>query len=141
THPHGLDGGAIPDSIEAMAKDHLEAVQEIAPRGPYLLSGACNGGLIAFEMARQLVRRGEAVELVIIVDAQASNRRFRRLRFTVDAIGALTGAPRARRDERFLALRGRALLLETRAKRYQRQLAKLSPALRIAGLAGAGLAA
>jgi thioesterase domain-containing protein len=91
-------------------------------------------------MARQLVRRGETVNLVAIVDARAWNRRFQLLRVTLDGIGALTGASRARRDERFLALRAQALLLEVRAKRYQQRVVGLSPAARLAALTRASVA-
>ena len=39
------------------------------PYGPYLLGGMCAGGVIAYEMASQLVRSGESVELVAMLDA------------------------------------------------------------------------
>src|SRR5207253_1291887 len=51
--PHRLQYAA-PRTIEAMAVSRIEALRGIQPRGPYLLGGFCNGGLIAFEMARQL---------------------------------------------------------------------------------------
>jgi thioesterase domain-containing protein len=65
--PHGLDGGAIPGSIEEMAQDHLDTLRTIQPAGPYRLGGHCNGGLIAFEMARRLEAQGERVATLVMV--------------------------------------------------------------------------
>ena len=60
----GHDGEAEPDgTIEAMAARYLRAVRSIQPAGPYRLCGYCYGGVVAFEMARQLAAdgRGAAV--------------------------------------------------------------------------------
>ena len=59
----------LPASIELMASSYLKMLQSVQPHGPYLLGGYCNGGLIAFEIAQQLLRRGEAVELLFIFDS------------------------------------------------------------------------
>ena len=65
--PHGLDGEAIPSSIEQMAQDHLVTLRAIQPAGPYRLGGHCNGGLIAFEMARRLEAQGERVAAFVMI--------------------------------------------------------------------------
>ena len=70
-HPHGLVGDAIPETIEAMAADRLRALQAIRPAGPYVIGGHCNGALVAFEMARQLISRGESVPAVVLIEARA----------------------------------------------------------------------
>lgn len=70
-HPHGLVGDAIPETIEAMAADRIRALQAIRPAGPYVIGGHCNGALVAFEMARQLVARGESVPAVVLIEARA----------------------------------------------------------------------
>src|SRR5262249_20877000 len=67
-HPHGMDGGPVPLSIGAMVGQYLAMVRSLRPRGPYLLGGYCNGGLIAFEMARRLRAQGERVDLLFLVD-------------------------------------------------------------------------
>ncbi|MBV9039293.1 MAG: amino acid adenylation domain-containing protein, partial [Acidobacteriaceae bacterium] len=68
----GLDGETPPDtSVEFIAGRMLEAIHGVQPSGPYRLGGHCFGGLIAFEMARQLCRRGEQVELLAILDIPA----------------------------------------------------------------------
>jgi amino acid adenylation domain-containing protein len=69
--PHGLDSAAIPETIEAMAAERIAALRALRPRGPYLLGGYCNGAFVAFEMARQLAARGEAVPLVVVIEAVA----------------------------------------------------------------------
>ena len=70
-HPHGLVDPTIPETIEAMAADRIAALQQLRPRGPYLLGGHCNGALVAFEMARQLIALGEHVPAVVIIEARA----------------------------------------------------------------------
>ena len=89
--PHGHDGHPIPPTIEAMAADRLRALRAFQPRGPYLLGGYCNGGLVAYEMAHQLVAAGETVALLVLVDASALNVRFTWLRRLVAGLGAVIG--------------------------------------------------
>lgn len=66
-HPHGLSVPQIPASIEEMAIDRLQALRGVQPKGPYLLAGYCNGGLMAFEMARQLCEAGERVDFLAVI--------------------------------------------------------------------------
>jgi amino acid adenylation domain-containing protein len=66
----GLDGEEEPSTeIETMASDYLTAVQEVQPAGPYLLGGWSMGGVVAFEMARQLLDRNEQIAQVILFDS------------------------------------------------------------------------
>jgi amino acid adenylation domain-containing protein len=67
--PHGADGGTLPLSIEAMAADYIAVLKSVVTRGPYLLGGRCSGGLVAYEMARQLRAAGESVGCVVMIDA------------------------------------------------------------------------
>ena len=90
-HPHGFDGEQIPLSIEAMAADRLETVRAIQPEGPYLLGGYCNGALVAFEMARQLQAQGQKVDLLVLIEASATNTRFRLLYSLVTGFGYWLG--------------------------------------------------
>ncbi len=55
--------------IMGLAETRIAQIQAIQPRGPYFLAGACLGGVIAFEIARQLEERGEQVGFVALVDA------------------------------------------------------------------------
>ncbi|RYZ36779.1 MAG: non-ribosomal peptide synthetase, partial [Myxococcaceae bacterium] len=65
----GLDGIQPPlESVEEMAACYIEALRTVQPDGPYRLGGWSMGGVVAFEMARQLERRGERVELLALID-------------------------------------------------------------------------
>ncbi|HEY0779433.1 MAG TPA: amino acid adenylation domain-containing protein [Gemmatirosa sp.] len=72
-HPFGVIGDPVPHTIEAMARRHEADIRAVCPRGPYRLGGHCNGGVLAFEVARRLRARGEVVEHVVMVDAGARN--------------------------------------------------------------------
>ena len=65
----GLYGEQEPhETFEEMARDYLEEVRAIQPEGPYLLSGFSGGGLVAFEMARQLTAAGENIAMLTLLD-------------------------------------------------------------------------
>jgi amino acid adenylation domain-containing protein len=66
--PHGVEGDRFPASIEAMARENCALIRERYPAGPVILGGYCNGGVVAFEMARQLERAGVTVAGLTIVD-------------------------------------------------------------------------
>jgi amino acid adenylation domain-containing protein len=51
-----------------LATHYVLGIQRVQPTGPYLLCGQCFGGLIAFEVAQQLRAKGEAVELLALID-------------------------------------------------------------------------
>nr|VFK31688.1 MAG: Acyl transferase domain-containing protein [Candidatus Kentron sp. MB]VFK75612.1 MAG: Acyl transferase domain-containing protein [Candidatus Kentron sp. MB] len=55
-------------SVEAMAADYLNAVRARQSHGPYRLGGASFGGMVAFEMARQLHGAGEEVSVLAMID-------------------------------------------------------------------------
>jgi thioesterase domain-containing protein len=68
----GQDGESGPGGqIELMAAGYVEAVRAAEPVGPYLLGGWSTGGVVAFEMARQLQARGGKVALVVLLDSVA----------------------------------------------------------------------
>ena len=46
-------------AIEVLAESYIDKIQQVQATGPYYISGWCVGGLIAFEMVRQLERRAE----------------------------------------------------------------------------------
>ena len=83
----GLRGESWPlMSIPAMAGRYIREVMAVDPTGPYMLAGRCVGGLIAFEMAQQLVRRGRSVGLVVLIDSNYPVPSGRRLRWTERAV-------------------------------------------------------
>ncbi len=62
--------GAI-TQIEAIASIYIQAMQDLQPQGPYFLGGHSYGGNVVFEMAQQLVKQGEKVALLAIIDSSA----------------------------------------------------------------------
>jgi acetoacetyl-CoA synthetase len=67
----GLREGGVPSSrVEDMAADYVEQICSVQPHGPYALAGFSMGGLIALEIAQQLLQRGEEVELLALLDTQ-----------------------------------------------------------------------
>ncbi|MDP2384497.1 MAG: amino acid adenylation domain-containing protein [Nitrospirota bacterium] len=63
----GLDGNAIPfTSVPDMACHYIAEIRTCRPQGPYVILGSCTGGLIAYEMAQQLLAQGESVTLVVM---------------------------------------------------------------------------
>jgi thioesterase domain-containing protein len=74
-NPHGLRGELIPPSIEQMAADRLPLILERQASGPFLLGGKCNGAMVAFEAARQLMAAGHKVHMVAMVDPPTVNAR------------------------------------------------------------------
>jgi len=73
--PCGFDGQPVPPTYEAIAEQHLYAIRRVQPRGPYVLGGECNGGLVAYEVARRLEAQGERVSLLMLLSASAQNVR------------------------------------------------------------------
>jgi len=58
-----------PHRLEDIAAYLVRAVREVQPHGPYYLAGLCVNAVIAYEMAQQLVRQGEPVALLAMLDA------------------------------------------------------------------------
>jgi thioesterase domain-containing protein len=66
----GLTGSEPPLArIEDMAAHYIEEMRRAQPQGPYRLGGWSLGGVVAFEMARQLRERGDEVALLAILDS------------------------------------------------------------------------
>jgi thioesterase domain-containing protein len=64
-------------NVEGMATHCVSLVRQKQPSGPYIFGGLCAGGVIAFEMARQLEAVGEKVDWVILLDAINPKTQFR----------------------------------------------------------------
>ncbi|WP_456441537.1 non-ribosomal peptide synthetase [Psychroserpens sp.] len=65
----GLNGVSTPhDSIEEMAADYISEIVASNPDGPYALAGFSYGGIVAYEMARQLKEQGRKVTILAQFD-------------------------------------------------------------------------
>lgn len=63
-------------SLEEIAERRVEAIERICPSGPYLIGGGglcIAGGMLAFEIAGQLARKGRDVGAVLLVSALPTN--------------------------------------------------------------------
>jgi len=67
TKPKGFDGWY--ESIETMAAHYIDAIVKVNPKGPYALAGFSFGGIVAFEMTRQLKALGKEVSLTALLDS------------------------------------------------------------------------
>ncbi len=61
-------GDSASIQIEAIAARYVSLIRSIQPSGPYHLAGFCFGGVVAYEVARQLERAGLEVAQVAIFD-------------------------------------------------------------------------
>lgn len=65
----GLDGGEIEYTrIEEIATFYIDQIRSKQPEGPYFLGGYCMGGVVSFEMAQQLIKHGERVNLCALFE-------------------------------------------------------------------------
>jgi thioesterase domain-containing protein/acyl carrier protein len=94
-HPLGLARSRkLRVEIEALAARYLEEVRKVQPEGPYFLCGMCTGGVLAFEMARQLKECGDEVAFLALLDTFSTRPR----RFGYDTSRALAAALNAVRQ-------------------------------------------
>jgi thioesterase domain-containing protein len=55
-------------TVEEIAAHYLGEIRSVQPQGPYYLGGYCFGGLIAFEMTRQLQKQGQQVAFLALLN-------------------------------------------------------------------------
>lgn len=60
-------------TIEEAARHYRNEVKKFQPEGPYRLAGYSLGGMIAYEIARQLVEGGDRVEFLGMIDTFPKN--------------------------------------------------------------------
>ncbi|UOR05309.1 amino acid adenylation domain-containing protein [Hymenobacter aerilatus] len=68
----GLNGADKPlETIEEIAAHYIKCIEKTNPNGPYALAGYSFGGIIAYEMARQLLACGKEVRFLGLFDTYA----------------------------------------------------------------------
>ncbi len=111
---HAQAGGNVSyATVESLAADHLAELRTIQPSGPYRLAGYSFGGLIAFEMARQLQAVGEPVDFLGLIEPTL-------VKAGTPPDTALAGADEAETDPALRAFARRARSLKGRALRKLR---------------------
>jgi amino acid adenylation domain-containing protein len=68
--PRWIEGRDLYSSVEEEASEYLKELRAVQPHGPYFLGGYCLSGLVAFEMATQLLAQGEEVALLALIDTE-----------------------------------------------------------------------
>lgn len=124
--PHGLEGEAIPKTIEEMAAEHIKSLRAFQPSGPYQFGGHCNGGLLAFEMARQLESLGEQVTLLVLIGTTGVNARYTKLQQAVRGYCAVQRMDTDKQQELFLKAREFAVRLGEVGQYYRERVKELS---------------
>ncbi|MEQ1892411.1 MAG: amino acid adenylation domain-containing protein, partial [Planctomycetota bacterium] len=62
-----------PALIEDYAAAYIQAMKKVQPRGPYVIGGHSFGGIVSFEIAQQLQKGGDEVEMLFILDSSLPN--------------------------------------------------------------------
>jgi pimeloyl-ACP methyl ester carboxylesterase len=57
-------------SLEEMASEYIKCIQKVQSSGPYLLGGWSFGGIVAWEMAIQLINNGYTLKSLILIDIE-----------------------------------------------------------------------
>jgi amino acid adenylation domain-containing protein len=81
----------LPGTIEGMAAKYIEVLKGVQPNGSYLLGGWSMGGVVAYEMARQLKSANDSIDLLLMVDSFCPNSvpEFSATMSAADEIGLL----------------------------------------------------
>jgi amino acid adenylation domain-containing protein len=75
----GVDGRTLPiASIEAIAAHHIKQMRAFQPEGPYYFGGFCFAGVVAYEVARQLLAQGQEIGMAALIDSYWARRRATR---------------------------------------------------------------
>lgn len=62
--------GASPRaSVDWLVSMYVTEIKHVQPLGPYCLAGYSAGGIVAVEVARELMRKGDAVDLLAVLDS------------------------------------------------------------------------
>ena len=57
-------------SLKDMARYYAGEIRKFKPYGPYYLGGYCFGGLVAYEVARELKSQGQEVDMVFLIGSR-----------------------------------------------------------------------
>ncbi|HRJ73968.1 MAG TPA: thioesterase domain-containing protein, partial [Terrimicrobiaceae bacterium] len=66
-----LDGEIRIGAVESIAAEYLKLIRQRQSRGPYLLGGYSFGGVVAYEIARQLQHEGAEVAFLALFDTMS----------------------------------------------------------------------
>jgi thioesterase domain-containing protein len=67
--PQQEDPQSTGPRLEDLARQYAHEIVAFQPEGPYVIVGECDGGELAFELARQLGATGREVSLLALIDS------------------------------------------------------------------------
>lgn len=116
-----------PPRVQDIAAAYVKDISEVQPEGPYFIAGLCFGGLVAFEMARQLLARGDTIGFLALLDPPLPGSR--QIPFRLSDLAEIAGRffrkdPAQRAD---IVRRFTAGLLERSRARWQALVMRWSP--------------
>ncbi|MCP4215476.1 MAG: AMP-binding protein, partial [bacterium] len=63
-------------SVGDMARTYIDRMKKLQPQGPYYVGSWSIGGIVAFEMVRQLEQAGEKIAFFALIDSPAPPKRW-----------------------------------------------------------------
>ncbi|MGA4607269.1 amino acid adenylation domain-containing protein [Pseudoalteromonas maricaloris] len=66
---YGIQALGDESTIESMAEKYVAEIAERQPQGKCLLAGWSMGGVVAFEVAQQLIKKGREVEKLVLIES------------------------------------------------------------------------
>lgn len=68
--PYGKEGFPILHTRrDELVNHYIARIRSVQPDGPYLLSGLCDGGVIAYEVGQQIQQEGGQIGIIALLDA------------------------------------------------------------------------
>ena len=96
----GLNGEDTPfDTIEDTAAHYISEIKKTNPNGPYNIGGYSFGGIVAFEMAKQLKAQNNLVNPIILLDSYVfpnyycespMSKKYARIKYKIEKIIFMT---------------------------------------------------
>jgi amino acid adenylation domain-containing protein len=114
----GLDGKQAPyKQVEDMAAHYIREIRALQPEGSYLLAGYSGAGIVAFEIAQQLVAGGQKVAVLALLDAYSPQSLVRKLPPGRSLYINFFNLLRLRPEDKLLYLKQKAVWLHGRITR------------------------
>ncbi|MBL7644926.1 MAG: amino acid adenylation domain-containing protein [Candidatus Hydrogenedentes bacterium] len=85
-----------PARIEYLASRCIQEMKRVRPEGPYYIGGYSFGGIVAYEMARQLLESGDDVPLIAMLDSATPDHHHVRRAMTLEYLRHFVQRVRAR---------------------------------------------
>ncbi len=85
-------------NLQEIGECLLRKIQAVQPAGPYLIGGLCVSGILAYEIASQLMSAGHEVRLLVLLDApnpafvgtdESQSSRFEVLQYFLKRVGKI----------------------------------------------------